>query len=102
MGEAFRGMREYAKENKARRRTQNLKYIMQVKDFSRRELTIYQHRFGHESIGEFIDIYPTHARYHNLITGERGHYKTIQSFLQLQLDRTSQFKLESLNGAENE
>ena len=64
---------------------------MKVTGFVITELTPYQYRIFGTGIGDFMDIYPTNQRYHNIITQERGYYKTIQAFLNLQLDRTSQF-----------
>lgn len=69
----------------------NLKYLLEVKDFVISEISPVQYRIFGVGVGEFMDIYPTNQRYENIITGERGHYKTIQAFLNLQLDRTSQF-----------
>lgn len=101
MGDVWEGHKEYVRSNKANRREHNLKYILKVVGFTRKELTPYQYRFSHDSVGAFMDIYPTHARYHNIITGERGRYKTVQRFLELQLDRTSQFIANRQEGATN-
>lgn len=102
LGESFRAIREHNREQAAKRRDKNIKYIEQVAGFERKEMTPYQHRFYHDSVGAFIDLYPTNSRYHNLVTGERGRYKTAQRFLELQLDRTIQFKQKSAKGASNE
>ena len=101
MGDVWEGHKEYVRANKADRRENNLKYILKVVGFTRKELTPYQYRFSHDSVGAFMDIYPTHARYHNIITGERGRYKTVQRFLELQLGRTSEYLERSRIGATN-
>ena len=102
MAEDFRAMREHGRQVRANRREKNLRWIEKVTGFKYRQLTPYQFRFSADDTPEFIDIYPTNARYHNIVTGERGHYKTIQRFLELQLDRTLEFKANQQEGATNE
>lgn len=102
LGESFRAMRDHGRQVRAGRREKNLRWIEKVTGFKYRQLTPYQFRFSADDTPEFIDIYPTNARYHNIVTGERGHYKTIQRFLELQLDRTLEFKANQQGGANNE
>lgn len=82
------GFKEHKRAVNQQRRDRNTKYIERVTGFSKTAKTPYQFRFSHDSVGDFIDLYPTNAKYHNLITGERGHYKTAQGFLERQLERT--------------
>lgn len=86
------GFKEHKREMSAKRRTTNKDYIDKVTGFTKRELTPYQIRFAAEGLPEFIDLYPTNQRYHNIITNERGHYKSAQRFLELQLERTLEYK----------
>ena len=97
IGDSFREVREFHKEGNRIKLEKNTKYLLKVTGFVLTELTPYQYRIFGEGVGNFMDIYPTNQRYHNIITQERGHYKTIQAFLVLQLGRTSQFIKESGN-----
>lgn len=83
MGDDFRAMREHRKAREAERYKRNIPYLKSVTGYVLTEITPYQFRFFAEGIGDFMDLYPTNQRYHNLITGERGRYKTAQGFLDL-------------------
>lgn len=90
MAEGYRDMRVWAKQRQQERYQKNLPYIKKVTGFVVTELTPYQFRFFAEGIGDFMDLYPTNQRFHNLITGERGYYKTAQGFLNLELKLTKE------------
>jgi hypothetical protein len=95
MAEDFRLQDEYYKKRRADRYKKNLIYIKQIKGYVITEVTPYQFRFYAESIGDFCDLYPTNQRFHNLITNQRGHYKTAQGFLDMQVKKAK----EKLNDA---
>lgn len=95
VGEYFRENKEFFKAKRERRYKRNVQFVLNVKDFERKEVTPYQHRFSHPEVGEFCDLYPTNQRYHNIITGERGTYKTAQGYLKIQLEKTIAFREQS-------
>ena len=84
MGDMARTPEEKERIRKARdeRYGRNLAWLKKVKGYEVKEVTPYQFRFLAEGVS-FMDLYPTNQRYHNLITGERGRYKTAQGFLDL-------------------
>lgn len=101
MAEDFRAMKAWRKEREAKRYARNLPYLRSVKGYVLTELTPYQFRYFGEGVGYFCDLYPTNQRYHNLITGERGHYKTAQGFLDLQYKKAKEKKDEEAIHSDN-
>lgn len=92
MAEGFRAMREYSRQKRDERYKRNMSYINKVTGYVLTEITPYQFRFFGEGVGNFCDLYPTNQRYHNLITGERGRYKTAQGFLDTQYNKAKELK----------
>lgn len=80
--------REAIKKTRRDRYQRNLTFLAKITGYVVTEITPYQFRYFGEGVGNFCDLYPTNQRYHNLITGERGRYKTAQGFLDLQYQKT--------------
>lgn len=84
--------KEARKQARRDRYERNAKWLDKVQGYVITKITPYQYRFFGEGVGNFVDMYPTNQRYHNLITGERGRYKTAQGFADLQFQKAKEFK----------
>ena len=82
------------KDARDARYERNLKYLQAVTGYVITEITPYQFRIFGEGVGDFIDIYPTNQRYHNLLTQDRGRYKTVQGFVDVQYKKALELKTE--------
>lgn len=89
MGEDFSALREFNRQRRESNRQQRTPKIrdLEQQGWQVRELTSYQFR-----LGCLIDIYPTHAKFHDLVTGERGRYnpKNLLGFLNKRYSREEQ------------
>lgn len=97
LGDYFRENKEYFKKQREKRYKRNMQFLLKVTGYERREITPYQHRFSTPELGEFCDLYPTNQRYHNLVTGEKGTYKTAQGYLRIQAKRTREYLANQAN-----
>lgn len=89
--------KEAMKQRRDERYQRNVAWLDKVVGYVVIKKTPYQFRFFGEGVGEFLDMYPTNQRYHNLITGERGRYKTAQGFIDLQYKKTKELKENASN-----
>ena len=80
----------------------NTRFLKAVVGFKIIEQSPYHYRISHETIGVFMNLYPADQSYHNIVTRERGHYKTVQRFLELQLGRSTEYLAKIPKGAPNE